>query len=315
MGELTMKRPTVNDTKEVIMEYVKGLEAELDKAKAGKFDPAAEKEAGRKKEVAVKAKKIIDRGIVNNEIMDEYSALTERISDLKVEIENLTGISVTIGTFAALIEANNIEIAEAKAIKDEVVASKREELDALEEEIKAKKLAWADEDKKYKDDLKITRTREEADHKYNLDRTRAKDNDIWEDQKALRQKEIDNREDVLDEREQACLVIEELNVTLQAQVDALPKQIAEIQNKATEDAEKAAAKTFAIKENAMKKEVEFDKKMVDAKLVDTEKALAKAEAALITKEAELKEAYAKMNDLATKSVQAGQSVYVNKDAK
>jgi hypothetical protein len=65
----------------------------------------------------------------------------------------------------------------------------------------------------------------------------------------------------------------------------------------------------------MKKEVEFDKKMVDAELINTKGALAKAEAALAAKDAELKEAYAKMNELATKSVQAGQPVYVNKDNK
>ena len=311
-----IKRPNKTATKELIWEYVEGIEAENAKLKEGKFDPAAEKETVRKKEVAAKAENLVNRGIVNEVIVDEYNALEERIADMKSEIETLAGITVNVGTFAALIEANNLEIAEVKAIKEEVLTEKRTELAALEQEIKDKKAAWEAENKEYQADLKKIRDREVAEYNYTQTRERAKENDTWEDTKATRLKELDDRETSLKTREDECVIILEENRNLQAKVDAIPELIAEIKANAETTATAQAAKVSAIKEAALRKEVEVDIRLKDAELTSVKSALTKAEEALATKEAELKEAYAKMNELATKTVQASQPVYnVSKESK
>ena len=311
-----IKRPNKTATKELIWEYVEGIEAENAKLKEGKFDPAAEKETVRKKEVAAKAENLVNRGIVNEVIVDEYNALEERIADMKSEIETLAGITVNVGTFAALIEANNLEIAEVKAIKEEVLTEKRTELAALEQEIKDKKAAWEAENKEYQADLKKIRDREVAEYNYTQTRERAKENDTWEDTKATRLKELDDRETSLKTREDECVIILEENRNLQAKVDAIPELIAEIKANAETTATAQAAKVSAIKEAALRKEVEVDIRLKDAELTSVKSALTKAEEALATKEAELKEAYTKMNELATKTVQASQPVYnVSKESK
>jgi hypothetical protein len=303
------------DTRATIIEYAKELEEKIIAREEGKFNPAVVKEVERKKEVKEKSEKILKREILSQEILDEHKALEEKIEDMKNEIKIIADIDINVNTLAALIEANNIEVAQAQAAKEEIIAEKTAELAALEEEIKTKKAEWEEEDKQYKADLQVKRDREAADHKYILDRDRKKENDEWEDTKNAREKAIDLRELAVLEREVNCNAIEETNEALQNELALTASKIAEIEKTAKEDAEKAANKTLAIREAAMKKEVEFDKKMVDAELINTKGALAKAEAALAAKDAELKEAYAKMNELATKSVQAGQTVYVNKDNK
>jgi hypothetical protein len=303
------------DTRATIIEYAKELEEKIIAREEGKFNPAVVKEVERKKEVKEKSEKILKREILSQEILDEHKALEEKIEDMKNEIKIIADIDINVNTLAALIEANNIEVAQAQAAKEEIIAEKTAELAALEEEIKTKKAEWEEEDKQYKADLQVKRDREAADHKYILDRDRKKENDEWEDTKNAREKAIDLRELAVLEREVNCNAIEETNEALQNELALTASKIAEIEKTAKEDAEKAANKTLAIREAAMKKEVEFDKKMVDAELINTKGALAKAEAALAAKDAELKEAYAKMNELATKSVQAGQPVYVNKDNK
>lgn len=315
MGEFKMKRPKQTATKEIIWEYVEGIEAELKAKQEGKFDPAAVKETERKKDVAIKAEKIISRGIVNDTIMDEYNALEERIEDMKAEIDTIAGITVNVGTFAALIEANNLEIAEVKAIKDEMIAEKTAELEALKAEIKALTDSRAADEKAYNADLKLKREREAADYKYDLEREHKKEDDEWSDTKTTRENTLAAKEIAVEERETKCVEIEADNDKLKVIINSVPDRIAEEVKAATDAAEKKANSTLAIREAAMKKEVTFDLKMKDAENATLKEALTKAEANLAIKEAELKEAYVKMNDLATKSVQAGQVVYANKDAK
>ena len=136
----------------------------------GKFDPAAKKEVARKKDVAAKAEKIIERGIVNDEIKEEYNCLQERISDMKSELETLIGITPTVGTLATLIEANNLEIAEVKRIKDELITEKTAELEALKLEIAALTKQRVEDEKAYAADLKKKRDLEEEDYQYTIKR-------------------------------------------------------------------------------------------------------------------------------------------------
>jgi hypothetical protein len=234
------------DTRATIIEYAKELEEKIIAREEGKFNPAVVKEVERKKEVKEKSEKILKREILSQEILDEHKALEEKIEDMKNEIKIIADIDINVNTLAALIEANNIEVAQAQAAKEEIIAEKTAELAALEEEIKTKKAEWEEEDKQYKADLQVKRDREAADHKYILDRDRKKENDEWEDTKNAREKAIDLRELAVLEREVNCNAIEETNEALQNELALTASKIAEIEKTAKEDAEKAANKTLAI---------------------------------------------------------------------
>jgi chromosome segregation ATPase len=314
MGEFKMKRPTMKDTKEVIITYVKELEEEIKTKQEGKFDPAAEKETVRKKEVAVKAEKLINRSILSSTIEDEYNALKEQIETMTKEIETLTGLTVNVNTFAAVIEANNIELEEMKAAKDELTAEKKAELAQLEDEIKAKKAAWEQENKEYLADLKKTREREVAEYEYKLNRTRSLENDKWEDLKSTKTKELTDWETELEEKEAKCSQIVVEIEDLKEELASVPDQIASIKAAAEKEASDKMAKTLAIKENALKKEVEVDKKLLQQELDSVKSLLAKTEEALSSKESELKAAYVQINEIATKTVQASRPVYLENNS-
>jgi hypothetical protein len=303
------------DTRATIMEYAKELEDQIIAGQEGKFDPIAVKEVERKKEVVVKAEKLIGRDIVSETIKNEYTALEERIADMKAEITELTTIEVSVNTLAVLVEANNVEIAAAKAEKDEIIATKKQELADLEADYIARKNKLiADENAKIAE-LKQTREREKAEHDYDKERNEKLENDTWADTKATREKVLADKEDAVTERELTCKEIEEVNFDLRSAVDAIPATIAQAKTDAETAANAQATKIFAIKEAAMKKEVEFNLKMKEAELTNANALNAKLETEVATLNAKLESAYVQMNELATKTVQAAQPVYMNKESK
>lgn len=310
-----MSKVTEKDTKKVILDYVKDLEIKIEENKAGKFDPIAVKEVERKKEVVVKAERLIGRDIVSETIKSEYTALEERITDMKAEIVELTTIEANVNTLAVLVEANNVEIATAAAEKAEILATKTQELADLEAEYKARRNKLIEDENAKIAELKQTRERELADHVYTKTRTEKLENDTWADQKATIEKALADKEATVTERELVCKEIEEVNTDLREAVDAVPATIAAATKAAEEAANAQAGKILAIKEAAMKKEVGFELQMKVAELTNTQNALTakNEENAILNKK--LEDAYKQMNELATKTVQAAQPVYREKESK
>ena len=115
---INMNRPTEKDTKKVILAYLEEKEKELAEAKQGKFNPEAVRKEEHKKEVAVQAQSIVGKGILNQDILDEYEGLKEDIENKKADLKNLYAIDVKAETLAALIESHNIELETFKAAKD-----------------------------------------------------------------------------------------------------------------------------------------------------------------------------------------------------
>lgn len=315
MGEtkMTMERPRKTAAKEIIWSYVEEVEAKLEAAKVGKFDPTAEKEAARKKDVVAKAAKIVERGILNSDITEEYEALQEQIADMKEEIKTLTEIDVKVSTLAALIEANNIELAEAQEAKDEIVAQKKAELAELQAQIDSLEDTRKVSEKEYTDNLNKTRKREEDDYKYKMDKQHRDEEDKWSDDLKSRKKILADQEIEMVAREAKCTAIEEENSSLKADVAYVETKIAEITKAAKDDAEKKMSTVLAIKEAAMKKEVTVDLQLVKAELANTVSALAKSEDKVAELEVKLNQAYKDMNALASTTVQASRPVYMERE--
>ncbi len=306
-----MKRPTEKDTKKVIMEYLAEVEKELAAKKEGKFNPEEVRKAEHKKEVAVKAEAIVERGILNQEILDEYNGLKEDIENKKIDLKNLYGIDVKAETLAALIESNNIELETFTAAKDALIAEKQAEINKLQIEYNEKKDAL---DKQYKEDkaeVDKQLLRDKADAKYDLAQTKKTENDEWADEKKEREAELAGREADVAEREEAVSGKEEEIAALKAEVEALPQKIAIAQKKAEDDAQKRMNTILEDKEAALKKEVELDKKLLEQELETLKKQLAAERENVATLTTKLDGAYTKINELATNVARSSQPVYNN----
>jgi len=306
-----MKRPTEKDTKKAIMEYLAEVEKELKTAKEGKFNPAEVRKEEHKKEVAVKAESIVEKGILNPEILDEFNALKEDIENKKADLKALYGIDVKAETLAALIESHNIEIETFKAAKDELIAEKTAELEELRAQYNDLRDSLSKEynDKKAELELQFKRDKENA--KYDLDREKKIENDKWADEKATREAELASRESDVKIREEVVAEKEEEIADLKAEVEALPQKIIVATKKAQEDAEKKMNSILEEKRTALEKEVELDKKLIEQELNAVKAQLAAERETNSTLTTKLDNAYNKINDLAAKVAQSNQPIYAN----
>ncbi len=306
-----MKRPTEKDTKKVIMEYLAEVEKELAAKKEGKFNPEEVRKAEHKKEVAVKAEAVVERGILNQEILDEYNGLKEDIENKKVDLKNLYAIDVKAETLAALIESHNIELSTFKEAKDALIAEKQAELDSLQAQYDEKKAAL---DKQYREDkaeIDKQLKRDKEDAKYDLDKTKKTANDEWADEKKTREAELAKRESDVKIREEVVAEKEEEIADLKAEVEGLPQKIIIATKKAQDDAEKKMNSILEEKEATLKKEVELDKKLLEQELAAVKAQLASEKENSLTLTTKLDAAYKQINEIATKVAQSNQPIYAN----
>lgn len=321
-----MSRVTEKDTKKVILGYVAELEEKIALQKEGTFNPEIVRVEAVKKENTAKAEKIVELNILAPEIMDEYNGLKADIEAKKADLKTLYDIDVKAETLAALIEANNIEIEEARKAKDEIIEERKAELDELrvrynklEEELKNRYDEMDSNldklyDSKYAD-AKSKFERKLEENKYTLERQKVVDNDAWEDEKTKREAELSSREEAVAEREAVVSNSETEIESLKAQVEDMPEQIAKAKEEGYRDGEAKGKTSAAIEYSYKKKELELDKKLVDQENAQLKEALIKAEKEKEDMANKLEAAYEKINELAGKTVTASQPVYVNKGDK
>lgn len=309
-----MIRPEGKFTKEIIQAYVEGVRAEQTAKKDGTFNPEEIRKEEGKKTAATKAKSLVDRGILSQEIVDEYNYYKDDIENKAAELKELYGIDIVAGTLAVLIEANDLEIAEAARLKNEITKEQQEKVDSLTAEYDAKKakLDAEYEDKKKEVELKLDRDKKNAE--YELNRTKKVDNDAWEDDKKAREAELKARELAVAAREEAVALKEKEYAEMKAEVEALPEKIAKVKKDAQESADKEVEKIVGIRKAAIEKEANLGKQLAEQKLEATEKALAEEKAKHEITAEKLDKAYSQMNELATKTAQSAQPIY-SKDNK
>lgn len=306
-----MKRPTEKDTKKVIMDYVAEVEDQLKIAKEGKFNPEAVRKEEHKKEVSVKAEAIVEKGILNQEILDEFKGLKEDIENKKADLKTLYGIDAKAETLAALIESNNIELTTFRAAKDELIAEKQAELDALEAQYDEKEEALQKSYEAKKTEVNLNYKRDLANANYGLERNKKIANDAWADEKRDREAKLAAQEAAVIARENTVTDAEAEIQTLKTEVESLPQKIIIATKKAQDDAEKKMNSILEEKKTALEKEVELDKKLLNQELAQVKATLAKTEEALAVSASKLDDAYKQINDLSIKTVQASQVINNN----
>jgi hypothetical protein len=247
---------------------------------------------------------------VASHLTAEANKLSEIRSAISIEtrnIEELHGIRIVADTLALLIK----EYEEKKAAFE---AERAEAEEQFEAEMAEKKAEWKKEQESYnvsvKENevrLKKDREREREDYEYNLALTRKKDKDLYEEQKAKLQKELNaqrlEQELELTVREAAIAGRESELSELRSRAAAFPAAL----TSATEQAEKEAVlrteSRLKHEEMLRIKEAESDRRVAELTVVSLQETASKqaAQIELLTKK--LEDANTQVQAIAVKAIE------------
>lgn len=310
---MSKKEVTMKDTKQVIFEKLQEVQGELDSIKKGTYDPRAEKKVAERKEDLKKADEIVGLNILSEEIMDKYNSLNKAIEIKEAELKDLYEIDAKVTEIAALIESKKRIGKDLEADHEEMLkklranyAETKADLDKELEDIKTSI-------KELKTKTAIERKRDEEEYQYNLKRERKIENDKWEDKKAQREAELAAREKAhnarVDEFKEQLDTMEELK----AKVAEIPSLIEDAKTEAADKTKKELERVHAIKEASMKKEIELDKKLLEAERDTLKKALADKEEEVRVLNEKLEAAQSRVETIATTAVNAVRPVVTTSD--
>ena len=310
MNEITMKT-----TKEIMFKAYQELLEQTNNITASKTDTSMVEKAKEKAEITKDAESIISLGILNTEVVAKYENLKRAIELVTTDLEELYGIKKEANTLEALINANKeklIELDKFYESKQSGLNLQYKEREAeigrliqkLEAEYSIKIEDLKRSHRKELDELLIERKRKEADYKYELERERKLENDKWEDEKAMREKALKEREAELLEREKA---LEEREVELdelKAMVDEIPELIQKAKESGAEAKVKELKGQHAIELNSIKKDSEWEKRMNSQEIDTLTKSLNVSNEKIQELQNKLDESYREIKNLATETVKS-----------
>jgi chromosome segregation ATPase len=297
------------------------------------LDPVAEAQAKKTSETIAKSNEILDGNIedqittlsksisqvlskINEDIVTQTNNLKtikEAIAIKEAELKELFGIEKHANTLAALVNAHQeLKLEQEK----ELVEGKEKasaELNEILEKIKAAREEYQTLMKEEQEKLTLYRQRTEEEFKYDFERHKKRVYDQLEDELAAKRKafraEVEKKEEelsdyskTLNEREKAIAKREEKMDELEAEVASLPEKIANIKAEANKKAEAKIKKTLEIREATMRKEIEADKKILEAERDYFKSQLEDANAAMATLQAKLDEAYKRIQEMGIQMV-------------
>lgn len=306
---------TMKSTKTEIMEAYMAAKKKLDEQDAMKDDPVAEKLKAKNAEIIASADETAKQSIFAPEILEKYNNLCAAITMKEKELQDLYGIEAKANSMIALVNAykdKELEIKETlKNKKDEADAeyeAKKAEIEAEIAELKNKKesiLKSIDEESKVLvEELKKTRKREEEEYTYNLNRERKIAEDKWTDEKAVREKALDDREEELNEREAAITGKEDYMEELKQKVEGIPALVEQATADGIKKGKADADKSNAFEVRAINTKNEYEQKALNDTISRLESDLAakKEENAMLHEK--LDAAYAQMKELAAETVKS-----------
>lgn len=310
-----MAKVTEKNTKKEILEALRIAEEKLAERRSVNTTTA---DIVRVKEVETmkqSAKEIVNMNILNNEIVEKYNGLMQTVDMLEREIQELHEVKAGLDTLEALmiVHANkekelNEKHAEQQANFDKLMTEKKEAAENEIAELKARysKLSseLREEYAEAKKSLEKQRLREAEEYAYNLKRERAKEDDIWADKKAAREKELALREE--------AVVLREADVAfLETEVEALNTELKEVQEKAKldiaqalKDGEAKAEKVCAIKIAGIQKDAKWEKEILEREIKSLKASLESKSAECDTLSKKLDEAYGRIQNMAIEQSKA-----------
>ena len=313
-----MEKVTSKSTKDVIYNAYKEAMEKIAKMEQEKFDPVAEKEAARKKEMFKSADEIIKSGILNDTVVEQYLNLEAAIEAKKKELQEMYNIEKEASTFTALVNAHKDKEEE---LKTEYALKEKTAVEALEAEIeaeiasllenhKAKINKCNDEEEERKAEIKKARLREEEEYEYSRDRKRKLDEDQWADERNARISEMEELEASVMSREEAVSVREEKISEMEEQIKAIPGLVEEARQEGIKKGKTDAEKSHAFEKRHMETEFSYQKKDLEGQVERLQADLAAEKALNTSLQNKLDGAYAQMRELAADTVKSNGGVKI-----
>lgn len=311
----------MKNTKQELFDAYDAALKELERVKALKESPADVMEEKRKLAMEKNAAKAVESSVFSEEITQQYKDLQESIESKKAVLKELYDIETNASSLAAIINATKEKQyqleADYKARKVELDNEYKAEVDKNQAELKEMQEAISLARKEVRDaradeldKVHIERKREEEEYAYNLKRQRKIENDAWEDEKAVREKTLNDKEiaanNMFVEAESKLDELEELR----EKVAEIPTLIANAEKEGKEAGQKEAAKEYGYKKTMYEKEKEYEIGKLEDKVSMLEEKLAQEESKTVALQEKLDEAYSKMNTLASDTVKANGAVRI-----
>lgn len=302
-------------TKTEILEAYMSMKEKLDALESMKDDPMKTLAKGEAARVANSAKSIIEKDILNPEIVQSYMDLQKEIENKKETLKQLFAIEAEANSMVAIINANKEKEVELKNRYNEKSAeleaefsSKKEKLNEeiilLEERRKEALKNIETDNQTYMEKVMIDREREEEEYIYNLKRNRKKENDAWEDQKVAREKILTDREVAVLARETAMDEKEEYVASLERKVSEISTLVDLAREEGMKKGKADAEKSHAFETRTINTKNEYEQNAMKDKVARLEADLEKEREAKEIIQDKLDSAYAQMRELASETVKS-----------
>lgn len=315
------KEVTAKSTKTEILEAYNEVKAKLDAMDSMKDDPMKKVAEAEIKRISDSAETIVGKNILSPEIVGAYNDLMKDIESKKKTLKELYDIEIEANSMVAMINAHKEKEVELKAKYDSMKA----ELDAEVAEKKAKaqeelvKLAdqkketlenIRKESKELMNALNVERARNKEEYDYVTKRSRQKENDVWADEKATREKVLAEKEAAVKLRETEVSAKEEYIAELESKVAEIPTLVETAKAEGIKKGESDAGKSYSFEKRTIETKNEYEQKALKDTVARLEVALAAEKEAKETLQDKLDSAYAQMRELASETVKSSGGVKI-----
>ena len=136
------------------------------------------------------------------------------------------------------------------------------------------------------------------------------DSDAWDDEKSKREAEIQKQEEAVKAREDAITEKEKEIQEMKEKIEAFPGELETAKEEAAKEAKAKAERSFAYEKRAIESDKKHAEEMAAAEIANLKSQVESLKQANNELTNKLDDAYKKMNEVATATVQAGATVKV-----
>ena len=312
---------TLKSTKNEIFEAYNAMKSKLDAMDAMKDDPMVQVAKAENERVAASAEKIVGENILNSEIVNSYKDLQKDIENKKKTLKELYSIEAEANSMVALINAHKEKEVELKAKYDAMKAdldaeiaekkvAMKAEIDELVKQKNEELAAKRKENEDLKKTLAVERKREEEEYTYDLTRKRKQETDKWNDEKAIKEKVLADREVAVLARENEVSGKEEYIADLEKKVADIPTLVEAAREEGMKKGKADADKSHAFETRSIETKNSYEQKALQDKITRLEKDLQDAKEANEIMQDKLDAAYKEMKELASETVKSSGGVKI-----
>ena len=295
---------TIKNTKAEILDALnEALEREKNMSQT-KYEPEKEEKKQKVEKAIAETKVNVEQKIFSEDLNKKFQDLETALQEEERKLKELYGIEKELSNLVVVINAGKDYIAELENNKKKKTDEINEQIRNLEEEYRAKKEELEKEYEIKSRNLKMERERENEEYTYKTKREREIANNKWADEKAEREKELEQKEQEikikLEEIETKVEHIKELEAKVSELPAQLEKEYARGKKEATAEIEKENKYTTELLKKDYENTIDRQNDKIELLKEEVEKAIAEKQAM----QEKLDQAYNQIKDMATKTVEA-----------